>query len=254
MKWYWILAICVGSIFLIGLIGLLIIARPMATQTLAVVPINETTPTVAAEALAATTTEAPTIVATTAVSTSTPAPIAIVCDTPSIKTSLNGSAFKEFSEYLDTNLGRRMTYTSRKLLVPDKAWNIALTTTELKTVENTWQDMEVCVPDGMTGRVFAGGFEQGSNRYENGVLMTLQPGLYDFNLRNAEVVIWYQNQDSFAAKDLDRIIAQIRVGNFDIKAPLTFFGVTTDLLPQIPADLVKERNVQIVSFPEASTK
>jgi hypothetical protein len=114
--------------------------------------------------------------------------------------------------------------------------------------------MQVCVPEGISGRVFAGGFEQGVNRYENGILLTLKPGVYEFKIRNGEVVIWYPDQNSFAAKDLTRIIEQIKVGNFDIKGALAFFGVTTDILPQIPAELVKERNVQIVPFPDPTLK
>lgn len=196
-------------------------------------------------------TPAPTqvIVESTPIPTEIASPVS--CDTPSIMAGLN-AANTEMGEYLDTNLGERMTFTSRRLLVPEKQWNDPLTATELNTVEETWQFMQVCIPDGMSGRVFAGGFVQGVNRYENGVLMTLNPGLYEFKMRNGEVVIWYPNQQSFADDDLVRIIEQIKVGNFDIKAPLAFFGVTTDLLPQIPSQLVKDRNVQIVSFPTKS--
>lgn len=194
--------------------------------------------------------------ATPQVIESTPVPTTeiaspVSCDTPSIMAGLN-TANTEMGEYLDTNLGERMTFTSRRLLVPEKQWNDPLTATELNTVEETWQFMQVCIPDGMSGRVFAGGFVQGVNRYENGVLMTLNPGLYEFKMRNGEVVIWYPDQQNFADDDLVRIVEQIKVGNFDIKAPLAFFGVTTDLLPQIPSQLVKDRNVQIVSFPTKS--
>lgn len=180
-------------------------------------------------------------------------PVAVSCDTPSIKAGLQ-KADTEFGEFLDTTLGKRMTFTSRKVVVPTKAWNVALTADELKSVETTVLYMQICVPEGMSGTIFSGGFEQKLNRYENGVLMTLKPGLYEFKIRNAEVVLWYPGQDSFAAKDLDRIIAQIRVGNFDIKSPLAFFGVTTDLLPKIPDDLAKERNVQIIPFAEPMVK
>lgn len=176
------------------------------------------------------------------------------CDTPSIQASLDGQTWTEQGEYLDTVLGKRMTFTNRKIVVPSKAWNDPLTAAELKLVETTWVSMKICVPEGITGRIFAGGFEQGVNRLEHGVLMTLSPGLYEFKIRNGEVVLWYPNQDSFSAKDLTRIVEQIKVGNFDIRSPLDFFGVTTDILPSIPAELVKERNVQLIPFPEPVVK
>ena len=171
------------------------------------------------------------------------------CTTPSIKAGLL-TADTEMGEYIDSYLGERMTYTSRRLIVPAKAWNEVLTADELLAVETTWQDVQVCIPEGTTGRIFASGFEQGLDRYENGVLMTLTPGLYEFKLRNGEIVLWYPESNDFAVKDLTRIVEQIKVGNFDIKSPLAFFGVTTDLLPSIPDTLVKERNVQIVPFPD----
>lgn len=161
-----------------------------------------------------------------------------------------GDGIKITGEYLNTNLGQRMTLTSRRLLVPDKAWNEPLTPGELKTVKQTWHPTRVCVPPGMTSRLFAGGLKQGSTYYDHGVLMTLYPGEYQFEMQNGEVVIWYQEQEANSANDLDRIIRQIQNGNFDIKGPLDFFGVTADLLPQIPKDLVKLRNVQIIWPPQ----
>lgn len=187
--------------------------------------------------------------------TQVPMLVAVICDTPFIDASLdNGQTWESKGLFLDTNLGKRMTFTSRSLLVPEKEWNITLTAEELLTVEETWQSISICVPEGTFGRVFAGGFEQKLNRNETGVLMTLKPGLYEFKIRNGEIVLWYPDQDSFANNDLDRIIEQIKVGNFDIKSPLAFFGVTTDLMPRIPAELVKERNVQIVPFPDPMVK
>lgn len=200
-------------------------------------------------------TETPQTVPTeTLVVIETPTPIAVVCDTPSILASLDGQSFSEQGEYLDTVLGERMTFTNRKIVVPAKAWNDPLSDTELKAVETTWVSVQVCVPEGMTGTVFSGGFEQKLNRYENGVFMSLKAGMHEFKIRNGEIILWYPDQDSFANDDLDRIVEQIKVGNFDIKAPLAFFGVTTDLMPRIPAELVKERNVQIVPFPDFSVK
>jgi len=184
--------------------------------------------------------------------TEAPTPVAVSCETPSIQAevTLDGKPLSASGEFLDTVLGKRMTFTSRRLLVPDKAWNDPLTSDELKTVEETWQVLQVCVPDGVTGRIFAGGFEQGVYRFETGALLTLTPGLYEFNLRNAEIVLWYPGQEEYSKNDLDRIVTQIREGNFDIKSELAFLAVTADLMPKIPSDLVKERNVQIVPAPK----
>lgn len=188
----------------------------------------------------------------TVVPPAAPAPVPVICTTPSIIASavLDGKTLTTTGLFLDTNLGKRMTFTSRSLLVPEKAWNDPLTAEELKTVEETWQFMQVCIPDGLFGRIFAGGFEQGINRYENGVLITLQPGVYEFKLRNGEIVLWYPQQEEFASKDLERIVEQIKFGNFDIHSELAFFGVTADILPKLDQALVKERNVQLVVAPD----
>jgi hypothetical protein len=182
--------------------------------------------------------------------------VPIVCNTPSIQAevTLDGKQLSASGEYLDTILGKRMTFTSRRLLIPEKAWNDALSDDELKVVEQTWQTIQVCVPEGMFGRVFAGGYEQKIQRYENGALLSLKPGLYEFNLRNGEIVLWYPQQDSFSASDLERIIDQIKNGNFDIKGELALFGVTSDMFSKIPNDLVKQNNVQTVSYPDPVVK
>ncbi len=191
------------------------------------------------------TTEVPTeVVATEAPLADVIIPLtgATPCDTPSIMASLDGINFQEMGLYLNTELGERMTYTSRSFLIPEKEWNVALTSEELKTVEETWQFVQVCVPDTTFARIFSGGFEQKLTHQDKGVLITLQPGYYEFKLRNGEIVLWYPNQDSFADEDLTRIIEQIKSGNFDIKSELMLFGVTLDLVEKIPPDF----NVQTI--------
>jgi hypothetical protein len=212
----------------------------------AVVPVNPTeVPVVVADP-----TEIPVIEPT-----QVPVPVAVSCDTPSIKAFavLNDKTMTAEGEYLDTNLGRRMTFTSRRLLI-EKEWNVALSAEELKTVETTWQKVQVCVPEGLTAVIFTGGFEQDVDRYETGALLSLKTGLYEFNMRNGEVVIWYPGQETFAQDDLNRIVEQIKFGNFDIHSELAFFGVTSDILPKIPAELVKELNVQIIPFADPVVK
>jgi len=230
-----------------------VVVEPASCTTCAAATEPEPTPSPTAEQPAPTavapanTPASPTAVPEITAATPIPAPVS--CTTPSIKAG-ETAAETEYGEYLDTTLGKRMTFTSRKVIVPAKAWNDPLSESELKSVEQTWLFVNVCVPEGMFGRVFAGGYEQGLNRFENGVLMTLQPGVYEFKIRNGEIVDTGLQQDEFAAKDLDRIVEQIKNGNFDIKNALAFFGVTADILPKIPSELVKERNVQIVSAPD----
>jgi len=207
------------------------------SRTLVLVPINPTESFSTANEVPVTATEVAVVTE-----------IAPVCDTPSILAGID-TADSNMGEYLDTILGERMTYTSRRLLVPEKAWNVELTPTELAIVEETWQEISVCIPEGFFGRIFAGGFEQGVSQYNNGVILTLQPGTYQFQLRNGEIVIWYPNQDSFADADLERIFTQVRDGNFDIHAELEFFATTADILPLVPTDMVQEKNIQIVPAP-----
>jgi len=167
------------------------------------------------------------------------APMPVVCTTPSIRADVNDSSGgSEKGLYLNTNLGERMTFTSRSLLVPGKAYNEVLTPSELKLVEDTWQYVNLCVPEGVTVRLFAGGIAQGLIRYDNGVIMTLTSGFYEFQFRNGEIVIWYPNQQTYSDADLQRIITQIRNGNFDIRGQLALFGVTSDLASKMPADFI----------------
>lgn len=192
--------------------------------------------------LTPTATEAP-----TETEASTPEPTqAPICDTPSIMASSDGINFTEYGEYLNTELGERMTFTNRKVVIPTKEWNEELTLDELKLVEETWLEIHVCVPETTTAKIFAGGFEKKLRHYDSGVIITLAPGEYDFKLRNGEVIIWYPDSDEFIVKDLERIIEQIKVGNFDIDGELSLLGVTADILPQIPTDMVKDKNVQII--------
>lgn len=263
-NWNWLPWLLLVLVLILVALGLLI-WRPWTTIAAATTPVvNPTevpallpTPVIPTEVppTEVQPTEVPTEVPTP-VPTEVPEPVAVTCDTPSIQAevTLDGKQLSASGEYLDTILGKRMTFTSRRLLVSDKAWNDPLSAEELKTVEETWQSMQVCIPEGMWGTVFSGGFEQKLNRNETGVFMTLKPGLYEFKIRNGEIVLWYPDQDSFANNDLDRIVEQIKFGNFDIKGALAFFGVTADILPKIPSELVKERNVQIITAPDPTFK
>ena len=220
------------------------IQTPAATATANVTATAEPTPTpTATETLAPTASPSP-----TSSPTVTPEPTTVVSlpTTPAIFASVNGKDYGNVGIFLDTNLGKRMTFTCRSILIPNKEWNDTLTKDELTKVEETWVDVKVDVPEGMTAVLFAGGLEQGTNRYENGVLMTLDPGHYEFKLRNGEIVNWYPSQDEYRVNDFKRIIDQVRHGNFDIKSKLDMFVSTADLFSQIPDDLVRKYNIQIV--------
>jgi hypothetical protein len=148
-------------------------------------------------------------------------------------------------EYLDTYLGERITFTCRKVIVPDKAYNETLTKAEHKAVQTTWVNIRLNLPKGMTAVVF-GTKATGNESYHHGLLMNLTvAGQYNFRLLDGEVVVWYPGQDQFKENDItSRIAEQIRNGNFDIKSELDFFNCTADLLTFLPNDLVEERNVQ----------
>ncbi len=182
------------------------------------------------------------------------APEFLIASSPDIKAGLN-EATASFAEHLDTpEYGIRSTYTSRSFLFPEIPWNQELTKEQLETVEQTWQTVQVSVPEGSTARLFSGGFKQGDYQIEDGVLLTLSPGVYDFQMRNGEIAIRPDSQKDFADKDLQRIIDQIRNGNFDIDNPLVLARVTPDLLSSIPKDIIISNGTEIMPSPEKSTK
>lgn len=161
----------------------------------------------------------------------TEVPTAATCTSPSIKVTYNGQT-SEQGEYLNTELGERMTFTTRKVVIPGKAWNEPLSSDELAAVETSWVSVDLCVPEGMLmARIETGGLSQGTIHYEDGVTMTLQPGHYRFSLRNGAIAIWYPGQDSFAAADLVRIVKETLHGNLDIKQALAAHSITKDLKP-----------------------
>jgi len=139
---------------------------------------------------------------------------------PIIWANYNGQ-MTNFGIFLDTELGRRITYTNRNLLVPDKAWNDPLTQAELRRVETTWVDVAIDLPEGMSATIFGHDFQQGNVVLGKGVFINLtQPGHYEFRLKNGEVIIWYPGQEQHKANDWQRIRTEVENGNFDIKHSL----------------------------------
>ena len=170
-----------------------------------------------------------------------------------IQARIKSKSFSDQGEYLNTYLGERTSFTCRRLVVPQKAWNEPLTPAELKRVETTWVDMSVNIPENMTGVIFAHGLRQGDQKYNHGVLMTLTSGHYQFKIRNGEVVIWHPHQEIFQTLDLhQRIFEEIRHGNFDINHRLDLFQVSPDLASQIPSDLIDSSNIGIANPPKTN--
>ena len=191
----------------------------------------------------------PDTVQETAATTETPAaeaaPVTAACDT--IESSLdNGKTWQNTGLRLDNesvyNIGDRVTFTARSVLVPSKAYNEALTADELKLVEQTWLKVRFNTCE-TTGIVFSGGIKVGGLTFNKGVLFKMS-GVREFDLRNGEIVLWFDTEHQ--TKDLTRVVDQIRDGNFDIKSQLAF-AVTDSLKDQLPADLMK--GVQVVILP-----
>lgn len=165
---------------------------------------------------------------------------------PAIYASLNGKDYTDQGEYLNTYLGERVTFTCRKVVVPYKAWNETLNSSELKLVEDTWVQIKLDIPQGMTAVLFNYGIKQGIIACETGSLINLEAGHYEFSTRNGEIVIWYPSQDTYKDDDLKRIMLQIDNGNFDIPDELAIFGATPDMFAKLPAKFIKDKNVQII--------
>jgi len=175
------------------------------------------------------------VVPTTAPATKIP------CNTIQVSTD-GGTTWNDAGEELDTELGHRVTWTSRRTVVPAKAWNEKLSDAELKLVETTWVKVRfnACQTKAV---LFAGGTKINTLKFEKGVLLQLD-NQREIDVRNGELVLWFdqEHQD----KDLERIVKEIKNGNFDIKSRLGL-AVTDNLKDKLPADLMT--GVQIVLIP-----
>jgi len=168
-------------------------------------------------------TEAPVI------ATETPTEVPIVnqtdvmvpCESIQVSTD-NGLTWIDSGLSLETeatfDIGKRVTWTNRSTLVPNKAYNEKLSPAELKTVENTWLDVRfnACNTEAV---VFAHGFEMNKTVFDGGVLFSFK-GEQTIRVKNGEIVLWYDTQHR--DKDLGRIVDEIKIGNFDIHGPLAF--------------------------------
>jgi len=220
---------------------------PTATET-PVVSSTEVPIVVATEAPKATevvTTEVP-VVATEAPVVETPI---VACETIEVSKD-NGVTWENAGLSLETesvyDIGKRVTFTNRSVLVPNKAYNEELSDLELQTVENTWLDVRFNACD-TEAVVFSHGFEMNNTIFNGGVLFNLK-GEQQIRIRNGEVVLWYDipHRD----KDLGRIIDQIKVGNFDIHGPLALAVADRLKDVKVVADYLATRpDIRIVILP-----
>jgi hypothetical protein len=159
-----------------------------------------------------------------------PAPAEIACDSIQVSTD-NGETWTNAGENLKTestmDIGDRVTWTSRRTVIPAKAWNEKLTDAELKQVEQTWLDVRFNVCKSFKAVIFAGGVDLGDGEYlfDEGALFDFGKGVHTMRIRNGEAIIWadeehmikdIQGTDGLAEKEEGRLINQIRHGNFDI--------------------------------------
>jgi hypothetical protein len=158
------------------------------------------------------------------------------------KTWIDSGLLLETESTLD--IGKRVTWTNRSTLVPNKAYNEELSPTELKTVQNTWLKVRynACETKAI---LFAHGTKIDTLAFNNGVLFQLPSGQHEINVLNGELILWFDQ--THQNKDISgRIVDQIRHGNFDIKSKLAF-AVTDSLKDILPSDLLA--GVQIVLLP-----
>lgn len=171
----------------------------------------------------------------------------VACETIEVSTD-DGKTWLDAGIDLETeevyDIGDRVTFTARSILVPNKEYNEELSNLELKKVETTWLKVRLNACE-TKAVVFTHDIELGDLKFDEGVLFELGTGYQEFNLRNGEIILWFdqEHQDKDITK---RIVEEIRKGNFDIKSKLDF-AVTDNLKDILPADILE--GVQIVLIP-----
>ena len=165
----------------------------------------------------------------------------------------NRITYNEEGLYLFDDIGERMTFTCRQVLVPDKAWNEELSKSESKTIASQWVDVILVLPEDMNAVIFSGGIQQAKKSYTEGVLVMLDKyGSYSFRILNGEIVIWYPNQDENQYTDLLRILNQVASGNNDTKRRLKLQAISSNLLSSIPNIYINKDLLSDITIPIAS--
>ncbi len=160
----------------------------------------------------------------------------VIQDIGYIKYSIDGEVWVNAPEYIG-DYGHRVAFQCSSALFPNAPWNYKFSDPEWKKIESTWIKVQVLVPENTISRIWAYSWKQGGNTYNGGYLLELDPGYYDFTIKNGEIQNWPKSEP-FSVVDLTRIFQQKRDGNVNIKNPLAFTGITANLVERIPNDLV----------------
>lgn len=173
---------------------------------------------------------------------------------PQIRASINkGSTYTDVGLYLNDDIGERMTFTCRSILVPDKSWDEELSEAELKRIATKWVDVIIELPNGMDAVIFCGGVKQDKKSFTEGVLVKLEEaGTYTFSVLNGEIVIWYNDQESNEQVDLLRILNQVSYGNGDTHRKLKLQVISPNLLSSIPSGFVNLDAIKSTDIPHAN--
>lgn len=173
-----------------------------------------------------------------------------VADIGYVKYSLdNGKTWTKSPELIG-DYGHRVWFTCATALFPAAPYDYEYTDADWKKIEDSWIQVQVLVSEGTISRVWCYSWKQGNRTYDGGYLLELDPGYYEFSMKNGEVQNW-PTGESFATVDLNRIFDQKRDGNANVEHALAFTGVTANLEDRIPDDLTYSK---VINGPTSSTE
>lgn len=165
-----------------------------------------------------------------------------VADIGYIKYSLDSGKTWVKAPELIGDYGHRIWFTCATALFPAAPYDYEYTDSDWKKIEDTWISVQVLVPEGTIARVWAYAWRQNGENYSGGYLMELDPGYYEFAIKNGEIQNW-PISDSFCEVDLGRIFDQKRSGNANVENTLAFTGITSNLEDRVPTDLTYSKVV-----------
>lgn len=165
----------------------------------------------------------------------------VVQDIGYIEFSVDNKTWQKTPEYIG-DYGHRVAFTCAQALFPNAAWDYVYTGEDWKKIEKTWIQVRVLVPEKTVPRIWAYSWKQGNDIYDGGYLLELNPGYYEFSIKNGEAQNWPVTE-KFCMIDLQRIFQQKRDGNVNVKNALAFTGITQNLVGKIPSDLTYDKIV-----------
>ncbi len=147
----------------------------------------------------------------------------------------NGKTWQRAAE-LNDDYGHRIWFTCSEALYPESNWDTHFTDKQNTKIDSTWIKVRVFVPDGTFSRVYCHDWKQSGETHENGFVMELDSGLYEFTIKNGEIQNWEVGANG-AAVDLDRIWQQVQNGNKNHEHQLDLAGITKNLSSELPTEL-----------------